>query len=95
MATICYDDIKKICTDFVNDPDTSIGMECDWRDYLEREVPLDFTTTEIMKAMNVSYNDDNTYDNIIYCYMDVQHEKFGETIVCIGIQDNKIIISTR
>jgi hypothetical protein len=86
--TISYDNIQKICTDFVNDSDTTIGMECDWHDYLVQEVSLDFDNEQIMHALRV-----DTCKNVV-C-MPVEHEHYGEMDVYIRMYDKKIIISTK
>lgn len=87
MATISYDDIAKICKDFVNDPDTTIGMECDWAEYLILQVRHDYTKEQIMAALNASVNDPAIS-------IDVVHERYGDTTVYIEVYEDCIEIST-
>jgi hypothetical protein len=86
--TISYEHVQKICTDFVNDSDTIIGMQCDWHDYLVQEVLLDFNSEEFMHALRV-----DTDKNVV-C-MPVEHENYGEMNVYIRIYDKKIRMSTK
>ena len=88
MATISYDDIAKICKDFVNDPDTTIGMECDWMEYLILQVKHGYTKAQIMAALNAS-----TADFAIP--LDVRHERYGDMTVYIAVYEDCMEISTR
>ena len=85
---LCYDDVQKICTDFVNDPDITIAMECDWTDWLVQEVPLEYSAEQIMHALNVT-----TKDEIVT--VPVIHQRYGNQVVYVVICDKCIIISTR
>lgn len=88
MTALTLANIKKICTDFVNDPDTTIGMECGWEDYLMQEQALIFSKEQILKAFNVT----NT-ENIVA--MEVCHKQYGNMDVYIAIYDNVIVMSTK
>ena len=87
--TISYDDIKNICTEFVNDSDTTIGIECMLTDYLVKEVILDCKTKdELCEALNVSRTD--------YAIpIEVHHEKYGDMEVYLALCDNGFIVSTK
>jgi hypothetical protein len=86
--TISYNHIQKICTDFANDSDTIIGMQCNWHDYLVSDVSLDFNHEQIMHALRVDTDKD------VVC-VPVEHEHYGEMDVYIRIYDKKIKISTK
>lgn len=80
--------IRKLCYDFVNDPDTTIAMECNWEDWLVRDISMEYSANEIMQAFNVT---NNQYPVLVQ----VQHKKYGDTTVYVAIYDNLIRISTR
>jgi hypothetical protein len=83
-----YGEIARICTEFVNDRDTTCGMENNWHDFLVEFVPLEYSRGEIMEALNVQ-------STISPIPVTVEHEKYGETEVYIAIQDHNITISTK
>jgi len=86
---LVYDVIKKKCTEWVNDPDTTIGMECFWTEYLVEEIPLEFTKEQLANALL------NTDISLEFPEIYVEHDKYGEQDVYIAIFDKRIIISTR
>lgn len=88
MTALTLSNIKDICTDFVNDPDTTIGMECNWLDYLVKEVPHNFTSEQSMDALGLI----NTQNPLI---ITVNHEKYEETDVYVALYDKRIVISTK
>lgn len=80
------DSIKKICYEFVNDSDTVIGMQCDWHDYLVKEVPFDLDKEQIMQALQL-----NTAELVV----NVEQLQYGEMNVYVAIRDGCITISTK
>lgn len=78
-ATVAYNEIQKLCTEFVNDPDTTVGMECNWHDYLIKEV---------------TFADNFGQENTIQA-VPVTHEKYGDMDVYITFRDQNMIISTK
>ena len=88
MTTISYDDIAKICNDFVNDRDTTIGMECDWHDFLILQVRHGYTKGQIMSALNVSTTE-------FAIPLDVRHERYGDMTVYIAVYEDCMEISTK
>ena len=88
MNSLTFDYIKQICTEFVNDSDTTIGMECNWEDYLVKEIPLKFNTIQIMEALGV-----RTIEYPVP--VNVHHDKYGDMDVYIAIYNNHIVISTK
>jgi hypothetical protein len=89
MSSLTIDQIKNICTDFVNDPDTTIGMECFWPDYLVKEVSLDFTPEQVIQTLNVT-----TTEYAIPVH--VHHNRYGDMVVYVAISQNGgIKISTK
>jgi hypothetical protein len=93
MTTISYNDIAKICKEFVNDPDTIIGMECNWTDYLIWRIKWQprsaYNKNSIMAALNVS--------SFEYAFpIHVHNEKYGgEITVYIAVYDDCMEISTK
>ena len=83
-----YCEIERICTEFVNDGDTTSGMENNWHDFLVEYVPLDYTRQEIMEALNVE-------TTVPPVPITVKHENYGEMDVYVAIQDQNITISTK
>lgn len=88
LSTLSFEDIKNICTEFVNDTDTTIGMECNWTEWLIKDITFENKKEEIMQALNVS-----TTDYIVP--LNVCHYRYGEMPVYIAIYDDGIIISTK
>lgn len=91
MTTLSFETIKNICTEFVNDSDTTIGMECAWPDYLVKWIELKdvkHTKEDIMQALNV-----NTTDYAVK--VNVHHNQYGDMDVYIAIYDDGIMISTK
>ncbi len=88
MTSIAYADIEKLCTTFVNDTDTTIGMECDWHDFLIWQVKHDFNKADIMSALNI-----NTSEYAVP--IEVLHNKYGKMNVYIALYDNSFEISTK
>ncbi len=86
---LVYDVIKMKCTEWINDPDTTIGMECFWTDYLVEEIPLEFTKEQLANALV------NTETSLGFSEIHVEHDRYGEHNVYIAIFDKRIIISTR
>lgn len=86
MTHLMLDSIKKICCEFVNDSDTVIGMECDWHDYLVKEVPIDLGKEQIMQALQL-----DTAELVVT----VTQLQYGEIDVYIAIRDGCITISTK
>ena len=87
--TLSRDDIHELCTEFVNDPDTTVGMECNWLDYLVQKIPLpDFSAEQIMQALDLSS------DDTIVCKT-VEHQNYGGTHVYLTIHDGYIMVSTK
>jgi hypothetical protein len=81
-----YDEIKQICSDFVNDEDTTIGMQCLWADCIIKEVNVDLTCEQIKNALN-------TREDTIP--ITVNHDEYGEMDVYVGIYGNRIVISPK
>jgi hypothetical protein len=77
-------DLQKVGTEFVNDPDTTIGMENQWLDYLLKDLSLDYNPEELNQAFNTPI-----------ITIPVVHEQYGEIDVYIGIRDDSITMSTK
>lgn len=89
MTAICYEDIKIICTEWVNDSSTTAAMENQWLDWLVEEKLNEHTAEQLMLALNV-----NTRDDIIE--MPVRHDTYGDMEVYIVILENGgILFSTK
>jgi hypothetical protein len=78
--------IKKICYEFVNDYDTVIGMQCDWHDYLVKEVHFDMDKEKIMQALQL-----DTAELVVT----VEQLQYEEIDVYIAIRDRCVTISTK
>lgn len=84
---LSYDTIKTICTDFVNDSDTVIGMQCDWHDYLIKDVQMDYDKEQIMQALKVESTKCAVPVTVTQDQYDMQ--------VYVAINDRSITISTK
>lgn len=81
--------INEICTTWINDADTTIGMECDWADWLVQEVPLNpLSSKYIEEALGIT---DEYQCTKIY----VEHERYGREKLVITVIDNRLIFSTK
>jgi hypothetical protein len=58
IDTLTMDDLINICTDFVNDSETIIGMENLWTEYLVREFYVDLDKQSIKNVLNVPDDED-------------------------------------
>lgn len=85
---LTYDTIKTICTDFVNDSDTVIGMQCDWHDYLVKEVQMDYEKDQMMKALKVE-------STRCAVPVTVTQDQYGDMDVYVAINDGGITVSTK
>ncbi len=85
-----YGKIHKICTDFVNSAETTIGMECQWLDTLICRVDIQesFTREEVTEALK------SDVKNSVLSF-DVIHGKYGEMAVFVKITDSSIVMSTK
>jgi hypothetical protein len=88
MSSLTIDKIKNICTKFINDPDTTIGIENQWFEYLVKEHVLNYKKEEIMRILNIDRND-------IPTQITVNHSQYGNTNIYITVCENGIIISTK
>jgi urate oxidase len=86
LSSIDQQILVQICTEFVNDSDTIIGMQCDWHDYLTQEISVALGEQEIKELLH-------TKDNIIS--VEVEHNQYGNMEVYAGIADNRIVVSTK
>ena len=84
---ITFDALIEVCTAWVNDVDTTIGMECLWEDFLIKEIPL--TSTSIKESLDIIIPIEE------YVKLEVEHEKYGKQDVYITVLDSNIIISTK
>lgn len=85
---ITFDALIEVCTAWVNDVDTTIGMECLWEDFLIKEIPL--TSACIKEALSIMVPLEEEYVEL-----EVEHEKYGKQDVYITVLDSNIIISTK
>ena len=86
---LTYEVIDNICTTWINDTDTTIGMECLWEDFLVKEITLNPSSTKyIEEALNII--DTNDFTEI-----EVKHEQYGKQSIYITIIDDSLIISTK
>lgn len=85
---LLYDIIKTKCTEWINDSDTTIAMECDWTDWLVENIPLPFTKEELLSAL-----DGTQSDGIVK--IDVKHKQYGNQSVYVSIFHKYILVSTR
>jgi hypothetical protein len=86
LSSIDQQMLVQICTEFINDSDTTIGMECQWLDYLTQEISIALGEQQIKELLH-------TKDNIIP--VEVEHNQYGNMKVYAGIADNKIVVSTK
>lgn len=85
---LIFDALIEVCTEWVNDVDTTIGMECLWEDFLIKEIPL--TSACIKEALSIMVPLEEEYVEL-----EVEHEKYGKQDVYITVLDSNIIISTK
>lgn len=88
---LTYENIQKICTEFINDSDTVIGMENDWHDMMVQDVALDYSAEDIMKALKVDISEHVVKVPVIFKYRGAEEE----CDVYVNIYDRKIAISTK
>jgi hypothetical protein len=55
---LTMDNLLNICTDFVNDSETIVGMENLWTEYLVREFYVDLDKQSIKNVLNVPCDQD-------------------------------------
>ena len=85
---LAYDVIFYICTTWVNDINTTIGMECLWEEFLVNDIILNpLSKKYIIEALNIT-------DTIDFTMIEVKHKKYCEQDIFITIEDNNLIIST-
>ena len=85
---ITCDVMKEICTIWINDPDTTIGMECLWQDMLINRLNICSSLSEIEEALDITLDKD-------YKCIEVKHEKYGKQNVYITVLNDNIIMSTK
>ncbi len=89
-ARLSYADIQKMCTDFMNDPDTIIALENYWSDWMITTIDLDYSREEIMCALNVTTSDLPVEVPVIW----IHYEEYDDWTTYVAIYDRKIEIST-
>lgn len=88
---LTFEEIQKLCNDFINDSDTIVGMENDWTDMLVDKIKLDASREEIMQALKVT-----TCDNAVAVPVKlVYYGKEEDMDVYVAIYDRYIMVSTR
>lgn len=86
--SLINDIIHKICTTWINDIDTTIGMQCLWKDYLVKDIPLNTSSSNyIEEALNITDEHDITK-------IHVEHKQYGTNEIYITVIDNSLIFST-
>jgi hypothetical protein len=81
--------INQICTTWINDSDTTIGMECDWTDWLIQEIPLNPSSSKYIEEA-LAITDENEFTKIY-----VEHKQYGKQDIYITVIDNSLIFSTK
>jgi hypothetical protein len=89
-APLTYEDIEKMCTEFINDPDTIIALENYWSDWMITTINLDYSREEIMRALNVTTSEIPVEIPVKWTYRRVE----DEWTMYVAIYDHKIDIST-
>lgn len=98
---INMDVLMQVCTDFVNDSDTIIGMENLWTEYLVKEYYVDIDKDAIKNALNVP-NDQNIIELSVKLFEGPYGDRqwfcpYGDfdVDIYVAIHDYGIVISTR
>jgi hypothetical protein len=103
---INMDVLTKVCTDFVNESDTIIGMESYWTEYLVKEYYVDLDKDAIKNALNVPNVPNVPNQDIIMLTVKLFQAPYGDrqwfcsygdldVDVYVAIHDYSIVISTR
>lgn len=88
---LTFEDIQKLCNNFINDYDTILGMENDWADMLVDKIELDASEQEIMQALKVDSNNYIVPVPVKFVYYDKEENRD----VYVAIYDRYIMVSTR
>ena len=98
---INMDALMQVCTDFVNDGDTIIGMENLWTEYLVKEYSVDIDKDAIKNVLNVP-NDQNIIELTVKLFEGPYGDRewvcaYGDfdVDIYVAIHDYGIVISTR
>ena len=78
--TVVSDQIQNICYEFINDPDTIIGIECNWPEYLIKKVSFEYNTDK---------------ENIVEKISVINHKYANDNNVYITFRNKMLIISTK
>ena len=87
---LTYEDIEKMCTEFINDTDTIIGQENYWTDLMITTIDLDYSKEEIMLALNVTTSEIPVEIPVKWTYRGEE----DDMTIYVAIYDHKIDIST-
>jgi hypothetical protein len=93
MADICKILVKNVitelCTEWINDSDTTIAMECGWYDCLVEDYPLSpFISKYFKEALDIS--DEKKYEEL-----ELQHKQYDSQYVRVTVIDDHLVISTK
>ena len=86
---LTYDVICDISTIWINDIDTTIGMECLWVEFLVQEIPLNPSSSKYLEEA-LGITDENEFTKI-----QVKHQQYGKHPIYITIINNSLIMSTK
>lgn len=101
IDTVSMEELINICTDFVNNSETIIGMENLWTEYLVREFYVDLDKQSIKNILNVPDDQD-----VIQLTVKLFQEPYGDRQwycdygdldidIYIALNNYGIVISTR
>jgi hypothetical protein len=88
---LTFEEIQKLCNNFMNESDTIIGMENNWTDMMIDKMDLDASKEDIMQALKVS-----TCERVISVPVKFVYDGEEEdTNVYVAIHDGYIMVSTQ
>lgn len=81
------EEIKTICSDWVNNGSTTSAMECNWKDWFMEDFEVDASLEELKSVLNIK--DEELEEAVI----DVNHRKNYVNHVSVKVFDNMIRVS--
>jgi hypothetical protein len=87
MQNIDCEKLQQICTEFINDENTMIGMQNNWHDMQVKEIPVSLDKQRIMQAL------ETTEDKY---HVSVFDEYINDSVdVYVAISNENISIATK
>ena len=87
MQTINSEQLQQLCTEFINDDDTIMGMQNNWYDMLVREIPVELNKNDIMQALQTT---EDKY--IVHVFNKYMNDSFD---IFVAISNNNVSIATK